>query len=313
MEFKKFPKLVNTYREETIELIRQHPEFDSVGWVVTEKIHGANFSFHSDGHSIKTASRNQFVDNGFYGCGEVIGRYAEEILRLSKMFLADCWGASQVSFYGELFGDGIQKGVNYGDKDFRVFEVAVDGHPVNALFAYDKIMTEWYKNNIEQLKWVPVVWIEDSFDDAIETKESFKSYLTPHDFKGDNFAEGIVIVPDTPLWLPNGDRVYLKKKSPNFSERAKAKKQPKQVELSDEDQLAFDELASYITENRVNNVVSKIGNVTNKDFGKLLGLTVQDALEEYIDDGNGKPEKQVTKQLNKYAANIVREVFLGLI
>ena len=55
----------------------------------------------------------------------------------------------------------------------------------------------------------------------------------------------------------------------------------KEDALSDDAQMLCEEIAKYITENRLNNVVSKIGTITQKDFGKLLGLYSKDVLEEF--------------------------------
>lgn len=60
MEFKKFSSLENTYRQNLIDKV-QYEGKDGGAWIVTEKIHGANFSFWCDGIEVKTASRTQFV------------------------------------------------------------------------------------------------------------------------------------------------------------------------------------------------------------------------------------------------------------
>lgn len=42
MEFHKYHSIENTYRIKFVEQIKLNPEQD---WIVTEKVHGANFSF----------------------------------------------------------------------------------------------------------------------------------------------------------------------------------------------------------------------------------------------------------------------------
>jgi len=49
-------------------------------------------------------------------------------------------------------------------------------------------------------------------------------------------------------------------------------------------------MLEYNTPQRVSNVISKIGAVTNKDFGKILGLTTQDLLEEYTKETERDPK-----------------------
>lgn len=64
---------------------------------------------------------------------------------------------------------------------------------------------------------------------------------------------------------------------------------------------------------RVNAVISKVGEVTQKDFGKILGLTIQDALEDHNKDNDeiGKDVWKVIKgYVNREAAAVVRESFV---
>src|SRR3990167_3357307 len=64
----------------------------------------------------------------------------------------------------------------------------------------------------------------------------------------------------------------------------------------------------YDTEQRVCNVVSKFGHVTNKDFGKMLGLTVQDILEDFTRETEREPKVEAEdnwKQFNKLLSNEV--------
>ena len=107
MEFHKFSNLENTYRQNLIDKV-QYEGKDVGEWVVTEKIHGANFSFWCDGTEVKVASRSQFVDGTFYNCQAVINRYSEGILNWCQGF-----GVKTFIVYGELFGGNIQKEVKY--------------------------------------------------------------------------------------------------------------------------------------------------------------------------------------------------------
>ncbi|AUE23072.1 RNA ligase [Citrobacter phage CF1 ERZ-2017] len=50
--------------------------------------------------------------------------------------------------------------------------------------------------------------------------------------------------------------------------------------MTEADQTCLSAFTEYVTINRVNNVISKIGTVTTKDFGRVLGLTMKDILEE---------------------------------
>ena len=78
----------------------------------------------------------------------------------------------------------------------------------------------------------------------------------------------------------------------------------------------MEEISQYINENRVNNVISHVGEVTEKDIGKIIGLTSKDVLEDYNKDYNTLKEmekeyqKMVTKYLQTEVAKAVRGVIL---
>ena len=87
--------------------------------------------------------------------------------------------------------------------------------------------------------------------------------------------------------------------------------------MSEQESDLLNELLTYNTEQRVSNVISKIGQVTNKDFGRILGLTVQDILEDFTKDTarDVKVEaednwKQFHKLLAAEVGKTVREQFV---
>jgi Rnl2 family RNA ligase len=151
----------------------------------------------------------------------------------------------------------------------------------------------------------------------MELSNTFRSLLTPEDFKGDNFAEGIVIEPEEPAYFNNGSRVYFKNKTQAFSEKNRQPREKKVFELSEKESDCMNNLLCYNTPQRVENVISKIGKVEAKDFGKILGLTIQDMLEDYkkdyevnVQEEVGDVWKQFCKILNSHVQPVVREVFV---
>lgn len=303
MEFKKFSSLENTYRQNLIDKV-QYEGKDGGVWVVTEKIHGANFSFWCDGTEVKVASRTQFVDGTFYNCQAVINRYSENILNWCQGF-----GVKTFIVYGELFGGNIQKEVQYGEKDFAAFDVVIDG-------AVQDKQTAWRIAKECGLNFVPVLFT-GSFKECLEMSNTFKSTLTPEGYEGENISEGLVIEPVEPAWFANGSRVYFKNKTESFSEKNRQPKEKQVFELSEEQSVLMNELLNYNTEQRVSNVISKIGQITTKDFGKILGLTVQDILEDFTKDTerDAKVEaednwKQFHKLLSAEVGKVVRKLFV---
>lgn len=303
MEFKKFTSLENTYRQNIIDKI-VYEGLDECLWIVTEKIHGANFSFWYDGNELKVASRTQFVDGTFYGCQAVIDKYSQGIKDgYDSMGLH----GKVLVIYGELYGDGIQKEVKYGQKDFKAFDVVVDSQikPYKEAF---------YLTKTCGIGFAPVIFT-GSFKDALTVSNTFQSLLTPEEHNGDNFAEGVAIFPDKPKYFNNESRVWLKNKSAAFSE--KKERTPKTVvDLPEDVNNLLSLFLVYATPQRVSNVISKVGVVTNKDFGKILGLTVQDMLEDYSKDTGqdfkaqvGDFYKKAISTVNKEVGTVVREQF----
>lgn len=294
MEFKKFSSLENSYRQNLIDKVQY--EGKDVGlWIATEKIHGANFSFWCDGTEVKVASRTQFVDGTFFNCQAVINRYAQGILDwcVSK-------GIEDFVVYGELYGKGVQKEVEYGERDFRAFDVVIDG----------KILDKHTAQSVADdcgLFFVPVVKV-GSFKECMELPNTFKSHLTPDGYEGENVSEGLVIEPVEPNWFNNGSRIYFKNKTEGFSEKKREPKQKVVFELSEQESDLMNELLEYNTEQRVSNVLSKIGQVSHKDFGKILGLTVQDIFEEFTKDTNRDPKKEAEDNWKQFVKLFQAEV-----
>lgn len=304
MEFKKFSSLENSYRQNLIDKV-QYEGKDGGLWVATEKIHGANFSFWCDGAEIKVASRTQFVDGTFFNCQAVINRYSQGILDW-------CIRNKIEDFvvYGELYGKGVQKEVEYGERDFRAFDVVIDGVVQDKLSALSVVKDCG-------LLFSPVIKV-GSFKECLELPNNFQSWLTPDEFiNEDNFAEGLIIEPVNPSYLNNGSRIYFKNKTESFSEKNRQPKEKQVFELSEEDSNLLNWVLEYNTKQRVQNVLSKFGEVTNKDFGKILGLTTQDLLEEFIKECEVDPKevaeknwKQFVKLLQTEVGKVVRTEFV---
>lgn len=305
MEFHKFSSLDNTYRTNLLEKI-QYEGKDGGLWMATEKIHGANFSFWCDGTEVKVASRTQFVDGTFFNCQAVINKYSDSVMSLFKLLNGE---HKELVIYGELFGGNIQKEVEYGEKDFRAFDLSLDGV---------------VQSKLNQRAWCEGVGILNApfihagtFAECLGLSNTFKSTLTPEGYEEENTSEGLVIEPVEPAWFNNGSRIYFKNKTESFSEKKRKPKENVIFELSDEESELMNELLTYNTTQRVSNVISKIGVVTNKDFGRILGLTTQDLLEEFTKDAEQDPKviaqdnwKQFLKLLQAEVGKTVRSQFL---
>lgn len=127
----------------------------------------------------------------------------------------------------------------------------------------------------------------------------------------------MVIEPVTPDWFNNGSRIYFKNKTESFSEKKRQPKEKQVFEMSEQESDLLNDLLNYNTEQRVSNVISKFGNITHKDFGKILGSTVQDILEEFTKETERNPKKEAednwkdfNKLLSAEVGKTVRQEFL---
>lgn len=296
MEFHKFSSLENTYRQNLIDKV-QYEGKDGGLWMATEKLHGANFSFWCDGTEVKVASRSQFVDGTFYNCQSVINNYSDKVM---MMFKNTPNNPKLIIIYGELFGGNVQKEVEYGEKDFRAFDLVIDG-----VVQPKTKQRSWCEGmGIPNVPWISC----GTFAECLALSNTFKSTLTPEGYEGENTSEGLVIEPVEPSWFNNGSRIYFKNKTESFSEKKRQPKEKQVFELSEDESDLINELLTYNTEQRVSNVISKIGAVTNKDFGRILGLTTQDILEDFTKDTERDPKKEAESNWKQFLKLLQAEV-----
>jgi len=259
---------------------------------ITEKLHGTNLSFVVNHNSLVACSRNQELTDGFYNHTEIQDKYAD---RLDNVFRAlDC---KEIQIYGEYVGPGIQKGINYGERDWYVFDIKRDGRYLEPERVYDLC-------DVYGLKHVPVLWY-CTLEEALVANNEFDSKVLKVE---NNVCEGIVIKP-TEVQYTELDRVIFKSKNEKWAEKAKVKKAPK-VSMTEGAKARLMLLLQYATENRVRAVASK---GVKDSFGKLLGATASDALMDAKLDYPLVDFSDVTKAFNKELSSVVRPVFLELL
>lgn len=332
--FKGYSSLENHYNGKFIERIRNNA-LDGGEWVAREKIHGTNFSFIVSRDSVTCAKRTGIINDGedFFGYAIVQAKYRDSLLALQKSITG---AVISYQVFGEFAGGGIQKGVDYGDKDFYVFDILVNTEGGTSYI--DDYMMEGICNTLG-FKMAPLLG-RGKFDelsklpnDLLSVVKEYNACLTePNSLAHVNRcvfkavpaqenqtpAEGYVLKPCYPKFLPNGSRVAIKCKNSRFSEKAKSDKpiKPKAV-LTEVDTEVLNKLAEFATLNRVGNVISKIGEVSTKDFGKVMGLTVKDIFEEAEREDIGLHQADqpdvVKKELITVVQNVLRPAWIELV
>ncbi len=134
-----------------------------------------------------------------------------------------------------------------------------------------------------------------------------------------NICEGIVIKPIEQLLYDDGNRVILKSKNEVFKELSSEKtvrKKKEHKELSPAAIETLDFLSYYVNENRLRNVISKIGSFSKKDFKKIFDAFKKDIYEDFNINHDtlrymDKVDKStIDKVVGKLCTDIWRPIFL---
>jgi len=287
--FIKWPSIENSYREKFIQkAVEEYPDLAICTYEITEKLHGSNVQFYFEpGKKMRVGTRNRYLEPGskFYDIWNVLPKYQrmwDEIKAYSNRH------SCSLRLFGELYGQGIQKGVDYKPgKKIGFFGIMSDGHLLSpSLLRITAIM-----GKTEDML-VPRVALIEGLEAALDVDTNFPTLINP--IEG-NICEGVVIQPYHHVYkLANGPTFLLKKKNEAFKEKQKACKPPASVD-SEVARLRglFDE---YINDSRVQTVFSQWGCIEEpKQLGEYIRLTIADALEDFLKD-HGAAWNVVTKQ-----------------
>lgn len=248
-----YSSIENHYRTKTIDIIRSIGA-DKVEWVAMEKLDGANLSL-IPGDIVKIASRSQITDGNFYACGPVVEPLFPSVKSIGK------------TVFGEIFGQGIQKRINYGEKKFAAFDIFDEDY-----VDYDLFVSLCDQNNIPRCPEIA----RGSFDELFAMNPEVPTVF------GSDISEGFVMKPVKSIRFNNGSRVILKKKNEKFLEKESVKKDAKpKRELSESARVLLDLALPLINENRVISVVSK----GYSSFGEVANHLLLDVLDEIEKDG----------------------------
>jgi len=268
-----WPSIENSYYKKNLSWwLERHPGLIEAEYVITEKLHGTNVQIHveTDGE-VAYGTRNQFVDGaalfGWPGNANEVVDDLDGII--TKLRDTSVLAGQDTTVYGELYGPGIQKGVNYGDLKRVAFFGLKIGKELQPFACLG-----------DTIHHVPVVAQVSGLQDTLDFDTEFPTML--HSIE-DNICEGIVMQPCTPVSDNYGDSYFLlKKKNEAFEEKKQAKKIYVPDEVVDPLTLAF---RDYITEQRMNNVFSKEGPIDDmKDIGRYIRLILTDAIEDFSKD-----------------------------
>ncbi len=335
MEFKKYNSIENSYQYDFISSIFEQG-FGDLDYVVQEKVHGANLSFITDGQNILTAKRTELIldHEPFFNSKLVQEKYSNKVFNLFKE-ISKSFDTKTVTIFGELFGGGYPHPDIPKDDNAKLVQRGIYYCPSNDFFAFDILLNndkfldvETASGLFEQLGFVYAKTLfKGKLADCLAFPNEFKTTI-PNEYGlpqlDGNICEGVVVRPIQPLFLRTGSRVLIKNKNEKWAENNNyidkailSKLLHEGEELSEEASFLCEEIYKLITQNRLTNLLSKIGEVNpNKDLGKVLGLYNKDVLSDFFKtykdhyDGLEKHEsKSVNKFLNKHAGQLINDYF----
>jgi Rnl2 family RNA ligase len=334
MEFKKYNSIENAYQTEVLEQIIKHG-FEKETYIVQEKVHGANFSFHTNGTEVRIAKRSGFIEENevFYNAQTVAKNYHERVVNLFVKVKERFPETMTITVFGELYGGSynhpnvtinkeaikVQKGINYNpDNDFYAFDIKINENEyLDVALANEFFETIGF--------FYAKTLFNGSLKEALDYPNEFNTLIPAWlglPVLENNLTEGVIIRPEKTHFFGNGSRVILKNKNEKWSEKSKVRSERVPVEteaLSETAENVWNELQRFLTTNRLYNVLSKEGEFTPKMMGKLLGLFAQDALTDFMKEHSiafetleKEERKLITKRLNQSATKLIKEEFITL-
>lgn len=283
-------------------------QMEKLKWVVTEKVHGANFSFVYENSTLKFAKRKEYLNwtDDFFGFQLVVNKLEDHILRLFEKLSNEITGEKYM-VYGELFGGkyphpevspikdlhAIQTGVYYTPNiEFCAFDIAIETNGSDSKYYLDYESSVAYFKQFEIFHAQPL--LIGKFTEAMNFNIRMNSSI-PKEFNlpelQENLIEGVVIKPFNQIDNTLFSRPIIKLKNPEFDEEEKFHEAEKWSFIptisSKTEDLSFiiDELRNYVTQNRLKSAISKIGELDMNSQTRVSDIKTEFS-EDVITDFN---------------------------
>lgn len=304
--------------------------FEKDLYYVQEKVHGANFGIYHDGKDFKLAKRSGWIgsNDNFYNCWKVLENNKVKISKLFECLKVSNDDLAYIVVQGELCG-GFYPGVSEQEK---LVQKGVYYSPHNIFYAFDL----FYVDKKGKEKYIRIPEQNKLFEDldifhaktlksgnlveclnySNEFNSNLPKWLGLKELES-NICEGVVIKPELPRFLDCGSRIIIKSKNSKYKEIDKNAKVGKvgKLELSEEELELLEDVLSYVTENRLNNVMSKL--LEDAKFGEIQQSFQKDVFEEFSVEESDKflkihsleseKVKMIQKIVGSECANLVRK------
>lgn len=292
--FSSYEKIPNNFKKLKLSET-DFTKLDKVDWVVTEKIHGANFSFIYENGLLRFAKRKEYLtwDDDFFAFQTLVNKIEDKVLRIFEQLSLDLEAAKYI-IYGELLGgeyphtevennpdlQAIQTGVYYSPAiEFCAFDIAFEEEESKSYLDYETAIAYFENENLLYAQPLFIGKLNEAFEFDTHIDSKIPAIFSLPSLEN-NLIEGIVIKPFHEI--PDlEDRPILKIKNPEFEEENKfheAEKwshipnlQSKSVELS----FLLEELRKYVNKKRLESAISKIGSLDFTNQVRVLAIQVE--------------------------------------
>jgi Rnl2 family RNA ligase len=325
--FRKYPSIENSYRQKHIDFwFEKHPELISAEYVVQEKIHGCNIQliFDSEGN-ISVGSRTQIIPKedktSLYGINAYLDNAPGDLVFLMKEMRSNAvFNCRIIRLYGEFFGSNIQKGVDYGkEKKIIFFDMSVD----DILLSQFEMETFFLHQGLEKCRFiVPQLCARvRGFNEAVEEanisikRNSYITQVSENSEQVVNLMEGCVLKPYYFSFVDiNGDPFYVKIKNEEFKEKSRESKPESKPSLDPEINELKNMFSTYLTENRLQTVFSKLGEIQKPDqMSQYIKEFMSDAIADFMkDEGDrvevlSKQDQKIVFNASKIAVEMIKK------
>ena len=290
MNFKKYESIANDNNTRTIEYYREKGLTAGL-WYATEKVHGANFSFISDGKTVEYARRGEVLQLGesFMGYENFLGDLPDKVKALANHL------GTTIQVVTEFYGQGVvNKGaIKYCDDDKKGF-VAFDILDLNT----GKFIEHFHNFDLLDLFHIPRVSIfkTGTFEELLTMNLNWKSVLAASNDVVSNI-EGIVMKPYLDTRTETGERVILKRVTTEFAEsRPVMKEKAVATTLGDTEKEL---IQSKNTDVRLGKVAAKFG-ILPTDKSKFATLLIEFAKDIHCEvalEGISVDEKLIKAEI----------------
>jgi Rnl2 family RNA ligase len=312
-----------------------------VDWVVTEKIHGANFGIITDGVKVEFAKRKELLEPGedFFGYLHKKAQLEVHAKEIFTLLQAKIPNLQRVTIYGELFGgeyphpdvaavegrQAVQTGVYYSPNiEYCAFDIAVSGDFGSQYLDYD--ITLQVLRDVGMMRAEPLFIgkFEQVFNYKIEFESTIPQILKLPALHEANKAEGVVIKPVKSIYIETKKgrvRPIIKNKIPEFAEDNRfhqAQKWDYQQQL-DVELLISQQILKFLTLNRFKNIISKVGRIYANDNQRerqvklLVELLIWDVLDSFNETEAEKSFNNLSIESQQLIMNKLEEAGFKLV